>query len=470
MEPLLSGVAASKKIVLVDDDPAGLIFGKGVLKSIGLEASAFQDPLDAWNYIEKNRPDLVITDWQMPGLTGMDLMFRTRALPFPPHVIITTGYGTVDDAVQFMSEGAYYFLAKPIRVEHFAALVNQCLRERMISDVTSELHPGRSRKSDEVIDAHVSRSPLIRRVFDVSRSAASTDTSVLLLGETGTGKEVLADFIHKNSSRSAGPLIKVNCGALPEHLMESELFGHEKGAFTGADRRRIGRFEAAQSGTIFLDEIGDLLQSLQVKLLRVLQQRAIERVGGSTQIPVDFRLICATHRDLDAAVAAGTFREDLLYRINVMPIIVPPLRDRREDIEPLALLFLESRRPFSRAATRGFTPEAMKLLTSFDFPGNIRQLENAVEFALVVCREEWITPDHLPERIRRHSRIHPDPMPSSSSPANLALKTRVQQTEEDTIREALLRRNWCIAAVARDLKMSRTALYQRLKLYKFQRQ
>ena len=460
-----------RDIVLVDDDQFVLDLERDALATIGLSAHIFTNPLEAWEYISKHEPSLVVTDWNMPQLSGMDLLFRTRALTTPPHVIILTGEGTVERAVKAMNQGAFNFLEKPFRIETFLKLVQECIYSYEHGETSAGQSTERTNFSNHVASAEANAivsSPAMRSVIDIARAAAQTDSSVLLLGETGTGKEVLADFIHQNSRRKKGPMVKVNCAALPEHLMESELFGHEKGAFTGADRQTIGRFEAAGGGSIFLDEIGDLLQPLQVKILRTLQQRTVERVGASKSIPVDFRLICATHRDLEAAVAEGTFREDLFYRINVVPIHIPPLRERRDDIEPLLRHFLTQ---FGRKLPNppeGFTPEAMDFLKNFDFPGNVRQLLNAIEYALVMCRDQMIKVEHLPTHIRSQPFLVSRPA-VKQSPTGDGLKASLNQTEESVIQQALERNNWCVAAVAKELKMSRSNLYERLKHYGIKR-
>ncbi len=462
------------EIVLVDDEQLLLDLEKDALATIGLHAQAFTNPQKAWEYIAENGPALVVTDWNMPQMTGMDLLFRTRALPTPPHVIILSGAGTVERAVQAMNHGAFNFLEKPFQTERFLALVQESLFRNAHGpaaggksfDPTATAILVKAIESSAIVISHA-----IRSVIDLAHSAALTDSSVLLLGETGTGKEVLADFIHQNSRRKNGPMVKVNCAALPEHLLESELFGHEKGAFTGADRRTIGRFEAANGGSIFLDEIGDMQQSLQVKILRTLQQRTVERVGSSKVIPVDFRLICATHRDIESAVAEGAFREDLFYRINVVPIRIPPLRERREDIEPFLRHFLTQLGRAFPNPPKDFTSEAMELLTHFDFPGNVRQLRNAIEYALVMCHDPLIKAEHLPEHIRsQRSRSHSSSrLAVAHAPAGDGMKASLQQTEEAVLQNALERNNWCVSTAAKELKMSRSNLYERLKLYGIKR-
>ena len=327
----------------------------------------------------------------------------------------------------------------------------------------------------------------MRSVLDTARSAAATHSTVLLLGETGTGKEVLADYIHRHSPRSKAPLIKVNCGALPENLMESELFGHEKGAFTGAERRSIGRFEQAHGGSLFLDEIGDLLLSLQVKLLRALQERTIERVGSSTPISVDFRLVCATHCDLKAAIAEKRFREDLFYRINVVPIRLPALRERHEDIEPLAQHFFKHLRAGLPKGPRRLSDAALRVLKIFAWPGNVRQLRNAIEYALILGKDESVGVQDLPEEVRsgRDSAAGAaeTPVPPqgasmeqpvggtapASDPGMAGLKRSVQDAEVELIRAALERHHWRMTTVAKELKISRSTLYQRMEQYGIKR-
>ena len=480
----------SSEIVLVDDETPILEIQQEALSLIGLTARAFSDPLAAWDYIYKNDVAIVVSDWNMPGMTGMELLFKTRALPRPPYVIMITAFGTVDRAVQAMNQGAFSFLEKPFDLHRYNSVVKDALARaqgaqgaqcsqvpqgvQSAAEQASKVRAG----SKKMPIAPVIQSPLMQRTFEVAKSAAATDSTILLLGESGTGKEVLADFIHAHSQRTRNPMVKVNCGALPEHLMESELFGHEKGSFTGAERRNIGRFEQANGGTLFLDEIGDLLLPLQVKLLRTLQERTIERVGSSTSIAVDFRLVCATHCDLDKAVLEKRFRQDLYYRIKVIPITVPPLRERIDDIEPLALHFFTLLRNRLPSGPQGFRADAMRLLTAFQWPGNVRQLRNAVEYALVLCKSPMIGPDDLPEDVRGGSIMPSTPAPvtavlAASAPvaesavvsSNTGLKKSMQDAEREAICAALTKHHWRVTAVARDLGLSRSSLYERMKLY-----
>ena len=475
---------AANEIILVDDEPDILELELEALHDAGFAATSFTDPLRAWERIQRGDISLVVTDWNMPGMTGLDLLFKTRGLSRPPHVIIVTAFGTVDRAVQAMNQGAFHFFEKPFEVPQFVALVKEAIERYQKTSIRfSDPAMAVKRPAPEPTRAVVA-SPNMQRTISMAIAAAASDSSVLLLGETGTGKEVVADHIHQHSSRARGPLVKVNCGALPEHLMESELFGHEKGAFTGADRRTIGRFEQASGGTLFLDEIGDLLLPLQVKLLRALQERTIERVGSSAPVPVDFRLICATHRDLSAAVAAKEFREDLYYRVNVVAIRVPPLRERPEDVVALSQHFFTTLRKVLPNPPRELGADALACLQAFHWPGNVRQLRNAVECALVLCRGPVITPDDLPEEVRRGAapgfvvvpRVEvPAPaaaavptMPATPPPV-ISLRGSVAETEADLIRATLERHHWRITAAARELKIGRSTLYERMKLYNINR-
>lgn len=466
---------AATAIVLVDDESEIVGLQQEALAAHGLNAEAFSDPVAAWQRIQQGGVALVISDWNMPQMTGMDLLFKTRGLDIAPHFILLTAYGTIDRAVQAMNHGAFSFLEKPYKIDNYIAVVKDALQRFEQGQAKTEPQPRRTTKL--TANKPIVVAPVMRGVYEQAASAAQVDSSILLLGESGSGKEVLVDYIHQHSKRAKGPLVKVNCGALPEHLMESELFGHEQGAFTGATKRNIGRFEQAQKGTLFLDEVGDLLLPLQVKLLRALQERTIERLGSSTPIAVDLRLVCATHRDLKALVAEGRFREDLYYRINVIPLRLPPLRERREDIAPLATYFLDSLVQPGRKLE--FGREAIDALQRYNWPGNVRQLRNAVEYALVLCRGDKIQVADLPEDVRHGGPAPVVAVAPSSAPAaapavgepraaapNSAdgLRGGVQDAEGEIIRAALERHRWKVVDVARELKISRSSLYQKMKI------
>jgi len=478
------------QIILVDDEKAILDVQQDALSEIGLNAEAFYDPVDAYERIQRGNVSLVVTDWNMPKMTGMDLLFKTRSLARPPYVIIVTAHGTVTRAVQAMNQGAFNFLEKPFDIHRYQELVKDAL-EHYQRSMTSTIDAARKaqRKATSHAFDPIAHSQGMRRALETALSAAATDSTVLLLGESGTGKEVFADYIHRNSSRATEALVKVNCGALPEHLMESELFGHEKGSFTGADRRNIGRFEQASGGTLFLDEIGDLLLPLQVKLLRALQERTIERIGSSSPIPVDFRLVCATHCDLKAAISEKRFREDLFYRINVVPIRIPALRERPEDIEPLAQHFFKLLRAPLPNGPSELNADALAILKSYSWPGNVRQLRNAIEYALVLCKGQSINATDLPDDVRtvenapsraqiaqpvqRAATLDPPSIGAGSQVREFGelqgLKRSAQEAEAEAIWAALKHHHWKMTAVARELKISRSTLYQRMELYGIKR-
>ena len=337
---------------------------------------------------------ILVTDLQMPRLDGMKLIERIQERKLPVTVLVMTGFGSIDQAVQAMRMGAYDYMAKPVDPEHLRLVIERVMRERTLQDEVLQL---RERLQERYAFRGVlSVNPKMHAVFELIRSVAQTTTTVLIEGETGTGKEQVARAIHDASSElRSGSFVAVNCAALPETLLESELFGHEKGSFTGAVGQRKGRFEQADGGTLFLDEVGDIPMPMQAKLLRVLQERCFERVGGSASIEVDVRVIAATNRGLPAMVKKGKFREDLYYRLNVVKVDLPPLRDRPEDIPLLATHFANKHsRPGE--SSRTFAPESMEKLLNHSWPGNIRELENAVERACVTARGAQIQPDDLP--------------------------------------------------------------------------
>jgi len=372
-------------VMVVDDQTDLLDVINDTLSAQGHRVLCYADPQEAVAHVQDQRVDIVLTDLQMPGKDGLEVLADVKSRSPETEVVLMTAFGGIEHAVQAMKQGAHDFLTKPIRPETLTALVGrlaelQSLRRRM-----KELTGG--------VVAPVGSGEAMQRLLALARVVAESDSTVLILGETGVGKEVLADYIQCRSARSSAPFVKVNCAALPETLLESELFGHERGAFTGAIERRIGRFERAHGGTLFLDEIAELPVNVQVKLLRVLQSHEIERVGSTQTTTVDFRLIAATHQDLEARVREGRFREDLFYRINVFPVVIPPLRERQEDIPVLAQHFLARARHKLGRGPQQLHPDAVRLLVQHPWPGNVRQLENVIERACVLARGEILTPE-----------------------------------------------------------------------------
>jgi two-component system response regulator HydG len=379
-------------ILIVDDEPDIRLVMTANLTREGYDVDTAEDGLEAITKVETRDFDAVILDHQMPNLTGMEFLSRLRSgvpadAPDVP-VIVITAYGTIEMAVQAMKDGAYSYLTKPIRYEDLSLQVKNAVERHRLTREVRTLR-------DEVEDRYqfgniIGRNPRMQEVFQTIRTVADTDATVLIHGESGTGKELIARAIHYNSGRKDKPFVVVSCSALPETLLESELFGHEKGAFTGAIRRRVGRFEMAEGGTVFLDEIGEMSVPVQLKLLRVLQEREIERVGGNQTIKVDVRVIAATHRDLQQAMREHQFRQDLFYRLNVVPLKLPSLRERLDDVPLLAAHFLKKYAEKNQRPVKGFSADALEALGGYSYPGNVRELENMIERAVIMEKDDTI--------------------------------------------------------------------------------
>ncbi len=363
------------------------------LRDAGHEVEEASNGNEAIERLTDNYFDVVLSDLRMGGSDGMDVLRTTRSLHPTTAVIMMTAFGSVNIAVEAMKIGAFDYVQKPFEIEEMEVKIEKALEVKRLKH---QLEYFRGAQQDIYeFDRIVGSSPSLQRVLDIVKKVAKSNTTVLIRGETGTGKELIAGAIHHNSLRTSRNFVKVNCAALQENLLESELFGHEKGAFTGADKQRIGRFEQADGGTLFLDEIGDMSASTQAKILRVLQEHEFERLGGTRTVRVDVRLIAATNRDLPAMVQAGQFREDLYYRLNVVSIEMPPLRERKDDIVPLANSFIRRFSGELKKKIDGLEPEAQKLLMRYNWPGNIRELENAIERAMLLTESRAITTDDL---------------------------------------------------------------------------
>jgi DNA-binding NtrC family response regulator len=404
----------------------------------------------------------------MPNRNGLQLIEAIKAENLPVTVIVTTGHGGVQEAVQAMQMGAYDFLTKTADPQHLCLLVKRALAERTLRDEVLALRAElQGRRSFQNV---LSKSPKMADIFDLITNVSDTISTVLILGETGTGKEQVARAVHQSSAaHRPGGFVAVNCAALPETLMESELFGHEKGSFTGAAGQRKGRFEHAQGGTLFLDEIGDLPLPVQVKLLRVLQERRIERVGGNQPIDLDVRVIAATHQSLEKLVKEGKFREDLFYRLNVIRIDLPPLRERVEDIPLLAEHFCQKYSRPSQQPVR-ISPEAMQVLLKCEWPGNVRQLENAIERACVTVRDGEIRPAHLPSDVaRRADGKHPFQV-DLSRPLPVQLAELTQAFEERYLRRALRRTRGHVGKCAKITGLSRRSVTDKIAQFKINKE
>jgi DNA-binding NtrC family response regulator len=440
------------RILVVDDKASMRKMLSGALSAQGHEVRTVAGGSEALMAVKRQPAALVLTDLRMPGLDGLELTRELRKASPETAVVVMTAYGSVDTAVEAMRLGAANFLTKPFSLDALKVVVDKALAVNELLDENKGL---RAQLSDSYrFEGVVGAGKAAKRLHQLVAKAAPTESAVLITGESGTGKELVAQAIHLNSRRAAKPFIKVNCAALAPGLIESELFGHERGAFTGAINRRLGRFELASGGTLLLDEIGDLPAEIQVKLLRVLQEKEIERVGGSAPLKVDVRLLCATHRDLAALVKAGSFREDLYFRLNVVPIHLPPLRERKEDIEPLARHILLRLDPVS-AQRASLSPEALKRLKAYSFPGNVRELENILQRALVLAgADRELRPEHLPADLGKGAKRGGD------------YNRQVEDLERRLIQDALKEAGGSQSAAAKALGLSRTLLIYKLKKFK----
>jgi two-component system response regulator AtoC len=417
----------------------------------------------------QDRPyDIVITDLRMPGQSGLDLVDEIRRRKMDTTVVVMTAYGSRDIAIEAMKHGAYDYISKPFEADEIVLLLRKAEeRERLFREnqtLHKQIRAG-GQEPEAGFGDLVARSRQMLEMFRTVRKIAEFKTTVLIDGESGTGKELVARAIHRLSPRAQGSFIAVNCGAIPDNLLESELFGHRKGAFTDANRDRKGLFEEASGGTLFLDEIGELPIGLQVKLLRVLQESEVRRLGDSQDIKVDVRVVAATARDLSVEVGRGAFREDLFYRLNVFALHLPALRERREDIPLLVEHFLARMNARMGLAVSSASPEAMRVLVEYDWPGNVRELENSIERAVVLCEGPHIEVDALPERLRR--TIAPAPAAPRGEPEgdDLSIKRASRRSEEALIRRALLKTHGNRTRAAELLEISHRALLYKIKEY-----
>jgi len=427
-------------VLIVDDEPDIQLVMSANLRKEGYEVDTADDGLEALKKLEVRDYDAIVLDHQMPRLTGMQFLERLRdrsagrTNDADVPVIVITAYGTIEMAVQAMKDGAYSYLTKPIQYEDLSLQVKNAVERHRLS---RELRSLRNEVEERYqFGSIIGRTPRMQEIFQIIRTVAETDATVLIHGESGTGKELIARAIHYNSRRKDKPFVVVSCSALPETLLESELFGHEKGSFTGAIRQRIGRFEMAEGGTVFLDEIGEMTMPVQLKLLRVLQEREIERVGGNQTHKVDVRVIAATHRDLQQAMRERTFRQDLFYRLNVVPVKLPPLRERLDDIPLLASHFIRKYCDKNQKQVRSITAEAMEALCSYAYPGNVRELENILERAVIMEKGESIQRAELglPTPLRKAAPI---PLSGELEPFRKMKAEAVEQFERDYLSQLL---------------------------------
>jgi len=443
-----------KRILVVEDDPGLRFTMTDALEAAGFAVTGASSGTEAIRWLHDEPFDMVVTDLRLPGKDGMEVLREAMGKTPPPSVVVMTGYGSVESAVTAIKSGAEEYLTKPFPMEALLLLLDKILRFRALEQENRELK--RRILSQSRFDELIGRSKPMRDVFDLVSTVAGTDATVLLLGDSGTGKELVARALHRRGKRKDGPFVALNCSAIPESLFEAEIFGYEKGAFTGADRRRAGKIEQADGGTLFFDEVAEIPVSAQAKLLRVLEERSFTRLGGSETVHVDLRVISATNRkDMKVLIDAGRFRMDLFYRLNVFEIRMPPLRDRREDIPLLVEHFIGK-----LGGDRRVSEKAMALLMDHPFPGNVRELWNVMERASILCGEGAIGPEHLPPEFL-DSRRPPAGIPVPEE--ILPLKEAVRRFEMEYIGKALEAAGGSKARASDLLQIGRKALWERLK-------
>lgn len=441
------------RILIVDDEPSQLDLLSGYLKKRGLRVSTAHNGEAALKMLDDRGFEIALLDLRLPGMDGIELMRRLREGIPDISVVIITAHGDVKSAVEAMKIGAIDYLNKPIDLEELMTIITKAgERFKMLSE---------NRALKEVIEQplasieFIGRSPLIQKLLATVYKVAETDSTVLITGESGTGKELVAGMIHRASKRFDKPFIPVACGALPETMLESELFGHEKGAYTGADRMRLGRFELASGGSLFLDEVAEISLDVQAKLLRVLEERKVIRLGGEEFIEIDPRIITATNRNLSEEVQKGNFRNDLYYRLNVIEIHIPPLRERKEDIPILAEHFISQYSKGYKKEIKGLTSEVKDVLIEYPWPGNVRELKNLIERAVVLCSGDSLTPDDLPSVIRQKAD-------TGSLPEGIVT---IKDAEKYMIEKSLRKNDWNITVSASELGLHRNTLAAKIKEY-----
>jgi DNA-binding NtrC family response regulator len=453
-----------QRVLIVEDNETARKQIKTFLEmERGIVVDTAANGSDALQALAERPYSVVVTDLKMPRIDGLQLLENVQNQKLPIDVIITTGFGTIDDAVQAMRLGAADFLTKPINLEHLRLVVQRALRARALQDEITALREKLNERF-EIRDI-LSKSPRMHDVFELISHVAQTSSTVLIAGETGTGKELVARAIHNCSPRRNAPFVAVNCAALPETLLESELFGHEKGAFTSAVGQRKGRFELAHGGTLFLDEVGEIPLPMQAKLLRVLQERRFERVGGTQTIEIDVRVVAATHRELLRLSKEGKFRDDLYYRLNVVKIDLPPLRDRPEDIPLLASHFVEKFGLPGKAVSQ-IAPEAMEALLRYRWPGNVRELENAIERACVTSRDGVIRPENMPPEIVQPAAPRYELPVDLARPLAEQLAELAAAFEERYLRRTLKKTRGHVGRTAALSGLSRRTITEKLALYR----
>jgi DNA-binding NtrC family response regulator len=448
------------KFLVVDDNPEVLKLVANILETNEYEVETASRGESAIKKLDSNDYDMVLTDLRMPDIDGMQVLEHVKSRASKTMCIILTGHGTIKSSVKAIKKGAFDYITKPVSSSELLIVVEKALKFKNLEEENIRLK--KELKGKYHYKNIVGTSQAIKKIYDLIEKVSDTDGTVLITGASGTGKELIARSIHYNSQRSDKPLVVINCGAVPEALLESELFGHEKGAFTGAYKKRIGRFEMANGGTVFLDEIGEMSPALQIKLLRVLQEQQFERVGGTKTIHVDLRFIAATNKNLTTAINMEKFREDLYYRLNVIPIKVPSLMQRRSDIPLLIDFFLKKFQKTKNRKITGLSQSAMDAMWAYNWPGNVRELENVLKRLTILCEGPVVDIGDLPENIQDVNGA----MPSEEEVIRgdeLNLNEAVQDYEKRIILEALEKTNWVKSKAAKLLNINRTTLVAKIK-------
>ena len=449
------GQTEKKKILIVDDDAGHRLMLKATLEAKDYQIFEAEDGDQAVAMVEEQFFDLILLDLKMKRMSGLEALQAIKKISPAIPVLIMTAYASVKTAVQGLKLGAFDYMVKPLDMDEVLLNIEKALNFQQMKIENKVLKERLNLEFD--FSAIIGRSKKMKEVFEVLAMAAPSDATILILGESGTGKELIANAIHQNSLRKEKPFVKVNCAALAENLLESELFGHEKGAYTGAVARRLGRFEQADGGTLFLDEIGDMSLATQAKILRVLQEGEFERLGGEKTLKVNVRVIAATNKNLEEEVEKGTFRKDLFFRLSVVPVHLPALRERKEDIPVLAEHFLKKYAEKNNRLLRGFTPQAMDLLMRYDWPGNVRELENVIERAVILSREQFITPEALPANVRMVDAQN------NQSLADGLVGRSIKEVEKELIIKTLEQTGHNITRAAEILGLTRRGLQYKLK-------
>lgn len=455
-------MSALNKILIVDDEKSMRDFLGIVLKKEGYSVSTASDGDEANRAIQKDIYDLVITDIKMPRLDGLDFLKAVKSVSPETIVLMITAFASTETAVEAMKAGAYDYITKPFQIDEVKLIIQNALERKILREENTLLK--RELKDQSSLDQIIGKSEKMQKVMELVKKVADSNSNILISGESGTGKELIARAIHFNSRRRDKPFVTVNCSALPETLLESELFGHMKGSFTGAVANKEGLFEVAHEGTLFLDEVGETSPAIQVKLLRVLQEKEFRRIGGTRDVKVDVRIIAATNKDLEKAVAQGAFREDLYYRLDVIPIYLPQLRIRTDDIALLAEHFLRKFSSKIGKSVIGITPEAMSLLTSQEWKGNVRELENVMERAVALATTDMITPEHLRDCLQRPGTSR-ELLPAELPNEGVDLEALIGNLEKDLLLKALQKSKGVKKEAARLLGLNFRSFRYRLEKY-----